>query len=748
MGHESGASPWSGEAQARSCLERTETPQAAFCEGTVQRASGPIQGKHQRCDAAASYISTLYDLTTIMMVRSRTSSAAGHHRHCDTCYNLHCQVSTSCAVIKCRKNCGACLHLCKEEDHRLLCPNETVPCINASFGCPLTMPRFRLAQHLRSCPASVVCCSQDWNRWPIPDNNPPFYTNISQDRQSRQHLDVAMALRDQEILFQSIKMKSVFPEMMAVDSVPKTSSGDETADSSPLCDKESAECGCGETEELELSQEERNALAKSRNVENIHCYSTWEKMFKKEMDGCKETVINLEKMEEKEKEKAGEESHSCQRETREEYHLSNGDSAAATEALGENGATGLAPWSDGVLERLGNEVHISEYNMYLVRNGAMLIRFGQLPACTPREKDFVYGKLEPIEVKTVRSFNVPTSYRARRCQLKDPSKKIKTVHQSVDTEDLGVSVEDIPKSCEVTMTLLCVLEKELKGHSISQNSSTDALYDDVGTQTYHFHSAPFQSDTSLVHIAPNHNELHVNIETESVTRRHNKSSSTFSYICGHFFRRDEFGSHFKNVHSDIQSCLNGWFQQRCPLAYLGCTYTQTRFHPSGQQAIIKYCQDVDALVLQPQAISSSSSIVCQNKKRNPQMDHLSKLPLEVLQHIACYLDSFTLSQLSQASRLMREVCATILQERGMVFLKWEKKTDSHGRSAWRCSKKVWTFSFVFSTVDKWSFSDNPSMSEHLKSCPYYQREERCEPVALPCLGEVSDRLPGVACPSR
>ncbi|MED6294391.1 hypothetical protein CHARACLAT_020603 [Characodon lateralis] len=191
-----------------------------------------------------------------------------------------------------------------------------------------------------------------------------------------------------------------------------------------------------------------------------------------------------------------------------------------------DGATGLAPWQDGVLERLGKEVNIAEYNMYLVHNGAMLINFGQLAACTPREKDFVYGNLEPIEVQTVRSFNVPASYRAKRSHLKDPSHKAKTAHQSVDTADLGLSIEDLPKSEE---------------------------------------------------------------------------------------------------------------------------------------------------------------------------------------------------------------------ERGMVLLEWKKKTYSHGGSSWKSRKKIWRFSSLFSAVDRWSFSNVPSMSEHLKSCTFYQREERREPVALACLQEVRER---------
>ncbi|KAM6987575.1 F-box only protein 40-like [Tautogolabrus adspersus] len=217
-------------------------------------------------------------------------------------------------------------------------------------------------------------------------------------------------------------------------------------------------------------------------------------------------------------------------------------------------------------------------------------------------------------------------------------------------------------------------------------------------------------------------------------------------MCGHFFRRDEFRSHFRNVHLDIQASVSGWFQQRCPLAYLGCTFTQPRFHPSGHPATIRFCQDVSAFVLQPDVPSSlcAGAETCsplRNAKQN--LDPLSSLPLEILQHVAAYLDSFTLVQLSKVSRLMREVCATLLQERGMISLKWEKKTYSHGGSSWKCRKKVWEFSSLFSSVDRWSFRDTPSMSEHLKSCSFYQRDERSEPVALACLGEVIDKYAAV-----
>lgn len=56
-----------------------------------------------------------------------------------------------------------------------------------------------------------------------------------------------------------------------------------------------------------------------------------------------------------------------------------------------------------------------------------------------------------------------------------------------------------------------------------------------------------------------------------------------------------------------------------------------------------------------------------------------------------------------------------------------------------CVLQVWKFSSQFSSVDRWSFSDTPSMSNHLGTCSFYQREDRTEPVALPCLGEVRDK---------
>lgn len=616
-----------------------------------------------------------------------------NHRHCNKCFDAHCRVSArlsnSCALVKCPKNCGAILHACKREEHQLLCNNETVPCLNALYGCPLHVQRRRMAKHLEVCPASVVCCSQEWNRWPVSVEDMNLYRRLSENPQTLENLDVAAAVRDQELLFRSIKMKTIFPELIQEDPAPQ----DPSAVINSHVEEVDCSSACGnlaERPEVKVpTREEREALGKSRGGNSTQSHGSWEEIPAKQMVGVKRTVTNWEA--------EGIEASGCQGDAQK---VQVQETPATVRSL--DGTTGLAPWQDGVLERLRKEANIAEYNMYLVHNGAMLINFGQLAACTPREKDFVYGNLEPIEIQTVHTFNVPSSYRAKRHHLKSPAHRAPTKHQSADTADLGEAAGKCPGRDEESTTLLCSLEKELKGPFISESVGIDGLYVDTATQTYDFAAAPFGADASLADVvAGKPRLLHLHLQTESVTRRHNRRSSAFSHVCGLFFRRDEYRSHFRNMHSDIQSSLCGWFQQRCPLAYLGCTFTQTRFRPAGQKATIRFCRGPDTFVLQPDvpsALHEGGQAPIPGSDPDHNQDPLSGLPLEILRQIVAYLDSFTLSQLSQVSHLMRALCATLLQERGMVSLKWEREAPSHGRCSWTCQKKASRFLTFFLNI--------------------------------------------------
>ncbi|KAJ7413564.1 F-box only protein 40 [Willisornis vidua] len=601
-------------------------------------------------------------------------------------------------VISCRLHCGATFHMCKEEEHQLLCPLEQVSCLNSAYGCPFSMARFKLGKHLQVCPASVVCCSMEWNRWPNVDSDTTLHRNIMKETINEECLDTALALRDQKILFRTLKVADLFPEWRKKDEVEELMDEAMGGEAGAVG---GVSCGSQDSKDQlpELSQREREDLAKDKEGMDLGSYKTWENIFSKELLACQVTGSAA---------STGQKKEEASKKTAPALHAASSTEMAkegrggAKEAKDQNPEQvtpsrelkGMAPWQEGVLERLKKEVGVGDYNMYLVHHGGMLIRFGQMAACTPREKDFVYGNLEAQEVKTVYTFKVPVSYCGKRARLGDAlGHKMPTSDKSVDTSELGINVEELPKANIVETTLLCALEKELKGHEISEARGIDGLFVDFATQTYSFPLEPFSSSAVLADVLDDKSppELHMELYTECVTRRHNKSSSAFTFTCSHFFRRDEFPSHFKNVHADIQSCLDGWFQHRCPLAYLGCPFVQNPFRPDGLRAKVIYSKPLKTFAIKPEVDTllaepgkCNFTVDCRGRNK----DLLSSLPVEVLKYIAGFLDSFSLSQLSQVSVLMRDICATLLQERGMVLLVWEKKRYSHGGTSWKARKKA------------------------------------------------------------
>ncbi|XP_037544214.1 F-box only protein 40, partial [Nematolebias whitei] len=651
----------------------------------------------------------------------------------------------------------------KEEDHLLLCPNVRVPCLNAEYGCPVQLPRSSQAAHLQVCPASVVCCSMEWLRWPIDDTNPHEYIalqdNVLKESEAKKEaLDVAMALADQSDLYKRLKMKLVYPELMEEEEEIKEEMKDEAAVgglANAVQDRNPTE-GLPETSVSEnVTAEETAAICRGHgSVINKEKFDLFEMMFNMDKSACTVAQENLEnskqKAGEKEQTQSGGASKDGARQDKtcedQKGTKTDGSDAPNNSSPPDTSKTGLAPWQEGVLERLGQELTPQEYNMYMVHHGRMLLAFGQIEACTPRERDFVYGSLEPIPVQTLRSFKVPESYRyKRRIHLYDTAARVQSESRGVDTSDLGGS-EDDWFTDEAATTLLGYAEMAVMGHRISESKGADGLYVDQGTQTHFFLSAPFEGKTTLADVMVDKPlKLHLQLQAESVNSRNNRSSCVFTFLCGHTFHRREFATHFRNVHNDIQTSLSGWFEQRCPLAYLGCTYSQTRFHPSTHKATISYNQQLRSFNLRPLAVCSldGSSPNCSVDSSKDQKksgsgaegeDSLSLLPYEVLVHMASFLDSLSLSQLSLVSRLMRQVCSSLLNDRGMVTLRWEKKSDSRGGSKWR-AKPVWEFSHLFSAVDLWHMADTPPISAHLKVCPYYQTSAWSEPVPLLSMSE-------------
>ncbi|XP_068186529.1 F-box only protein 40-like [Antennarius striatus] len=685
--------------------------------------------------------------------RSRTSRVK-HHVHCDSCYSRRCrarvEVSVCCAVVPCRLHCGALFHLCKEEDHILLCPNVRVPCLNAEYGCPVHLPRSSQAAHLQVCPASVVCCSMEWLRWPTDETNPhsdiALKENMMKETERQgEDLDVAMALVDQSDLYSRLKMKPLYPELTEEEEEKEEEIKDEKKDETAVGGLVN-ENSFSEKNVAVGADQKKDGQAFSFSKET---FNMTEKMFSKEKGGCEVAQENLGKAPKNPK-PLGKGNEDSVVETSCSDNINTEKDAAVSDCPPpETTGMGLAPWQEGVLDRLKEKLTPQEYNMYVVHHGRMLVSFGQIQACTPREKDFVYGSLEPIPVQTLRSFKIPDSYHYRqRVHLYDTCNRAQSEARSVDTSDLGATEEDWFVD-EAEATLLGYAEKEVMGHKISVSKACDGLFTDEGMQTHSFPTAPFKGKTTLAEVMVDRPlKLRLQLQSERVSSRHSRATCVFTFICGHTFHRREFATHFRNIHSDIQTSLSGWFEQRCPLAYLGCTYSRRRFQPSTHGATVTYNQQLRSFSLRPTLLdtgvvdskpprsSADSSTVLRRGRgcSGGGEDCLSLLPFEVLCHMASFLDSLSLSQLALVSRLMRQVCSSLLQERGMVTLKWERKIYSHGGAKWK-AKPVWEFSHLFSKVDSWHMADIPAISAHLKVCPYYETCSQSKPVALPSMRE-------------
>ncbi len=269
-----------------------------------------------------------------------------------------------------------------------------------------------------------------------------------------------MALRDQKLLCARLKMRKCFPELME-EQEEEAAAVEEYDDEEGAVGKETVCNGMhvnghggsggglvnGPSKACEKALKEDVVL---NGPIDKDMYNRFEKMFSMEMGGCKQAEVEASKTEEKNGKKTSSKGSSKPQGAsvepeKKEANVSHVDTS------------GLAPWQDGVLERLGQQVNPREFNMYIVHHGRMLISFGQMDACTPRERDFVYGSLEPIPVQTLCSFKVPSSYKQKRIELREFNARVITEHKCVDTSDLGMSEKDGGEMDEIfsTLALLC-----------------------------------------------------------------------------------------------------------------------------------------------------------------------------------------------------------------------------------------------------------------------------------------------------
>ncbi|XP_059375868.1 F-box only protein 30a [Carassius carassius] len=708
------------------------------------------------------------------------------HIHCLKCVNRRCMIrpepSISCDLMGCPLVCGAVFHSCKLNEHRLLCLYERVPCLNRGFGCPFTLVRAKMAHHLETCPASIVCCTMEWNRWPVSYADCKSYDNLIKEVCDVEQLDMALALQDQRMLLESLKVATTVTKSLEEknqdNSSPQDSDPENEFTQPYTISVENSRSFAATLDVLRsaknidlivenLDGEEQNEGCNSvRNGDGDFSNDTKENDTDSDSDLGAVGGADCPFPEDPEDERDDWlENSGCGESSEEEGEMNGGIELSG---LPNEGNTD----SQVRLERVNDSSNVSQvlpdHSIPALAQEPEIAHLPQLPIPMPIpvpnlmhnnvlhhfsfriEDRWLERKLENLQV--LRGMNLFT-INGRRTLFSNPYLfKAKMEDKAVDTSDLDVA--DDPMGLHgidlITAALLFCLGDSPGGRGISDSRFVDGYRIDFGTQTFSLPSAILATSTMVGDIAsasacdhaspqlsnpiPFHT-LRLDLVLECVARYQTKQRSMFTFVCGQLFRRDEISSHFKNVHGDIHAGLNGWMERRCPLAYYGCTYSQRRFCPSVQGFRIIHDRHLSSFGVQSGLAAYpdeplSKTVTCQSRSH---CDHLSDLPFELLQHIASFLDGFSLCQLSRVSHTMRDVCASLLQSRGMVVLLWEKTKRADGTSSWQIQDKVWRFSTAFETVNEWKFADISSMADHLKTCKFNTITRREEAVPLPCM---------------
>ncbi|XP_078688869.1 F-box only protein 30-like isoform X1 [Branchiostoma floridae x Branchiostoma belcheri] len=729
------------------------------------------------------------------------------HSHCTQCYRRSCfikpELDVACEMQACPVDCGARFHACKLTEHRLICPNEKAACINAVNGCPKWLPRGQHAKHLAHCPASVVRCTMEWNRWPVFSVERQSHVPIVKaDAQVyKDQLDIALALRDQRILMETMKA-SDRARLALMSSIIQQSVSDSEA-STP-------------SEEMRSFVKEENASAEG--LANSSVMNGWEKqsppmpppfpesessksasskLYKatlqmtQSLSAALDTLNNAasagnrqEKVEEDTEELqgaaaapvhdlsngevSGKEREPSPEEVAEELQdvaqkvdyytqlLHDTQTAAAEKAAAEEGANekpkaaGNSCEESPSTEEESLEEHEPVFSCWYDRQGVAhrsVSMFRPPSTFTPSH----VLDMRFLDPKTQQSKCVGTE----DLGLDDEIVGTKAVSNSLNFSDSKVSEDDLSVLLEAWFDIypLNVYSRKVT------ESKRDAAVQTVQIPTAVFATTSQVGPMGSAPAVDHSNTLVLDLVLESITRYQNKPRTMYTFVCGQEFRRDEYPSHFQNVHNDIHGGLNGWIEQRCPLAIYGCTHSRRRLYPHKKNGTIIFHQHLESFGIRPlidesviespeQSDTESDDTSCgvvgkveagDRRKRKAGKDRLSTLPFEILQHIALCLDSFSLCNFSMASKLTREVCYSILEDRGIVVQQWEKRRYKT-LFTWQISHQKWYFSTAFTPVKSWYYEDSPSMAEHLRNCPYNIKHIRTEPYPVMKLGKRQEGL--------
>nr|XP_053646474.1 F-box only protein 30-like [Cherax quadricarinatus] len=626
------------------------------------------------------------------------------HFHCEHCIKMmRCterpKPGWCCEFDVCSNGCGHRCHVCKMEEHRLICSHERVPCINAGYGCPHWMQRRFVAEHLPFCPASVIICNAEWNRWALgaKEREKVSMAKGLTALYDPTDLDMALALHDQELVNEMQKMPKKVRAALCngitrrFPYLPLTLRG--SRHETP-------------NEHFKLHKMSRSATDEEEDdlTPGLSVSVCTELLRGKKLNVC---------------------------------------------STGEAPASSIPPPPSGTLHSVNDLINSTEDHGDTKRNSGQAANTANKDDISalcclhgifkdlcifcrddPDEPDFKMGKVwrERLSVKKPGEVRWVEEPRVEKIRKRNPFGVF--AYKRYDESD-----------------------EEEEGNTLDKmNFILDEQGRPIGKRP-RFQTPPPAPLTCK--------GLTMELTLKHYSRHQTKPRLMFTFQCMQEVRRSEFSSHYQNVHSEIQEGLDGWLISRCPLHVFGCPYVYKRLHPGRTDGDVVYCHTLNAFGVRPKLEYEPASCGGVPRSRSPSVEktggalsqmrlssvqkamrsipehrrsgvrkteeqyyassiNLTYLPIEVLQNIASYLDGFSLNNLSLTCRLMRDICLSLLSERGLVIIEWVRYIEND-RARWREGRKRRFFSKSFEHVNYWGLKDSTHMANHLRDCPFNNR---------------------------
>lgn len=590
-----------------------------------------------------------------------------HELHCEHCHKVNCNVSNVCRMVSCRLECGFRFHECKSYEHSLVCGKETVPCINAVYGCPAKLKRSIISSHLDVCPASIIFCTMQWNRYPLYSRSRLSWVPFFQPNPVlvKGHLDVELALRDQKVLQDMFKKR--------------LRKGKEKIDILRLNN------GFKDGEDTEKNVKHVD----TRRIDMAMALSALEnklkplKFISEAAEGYRDAP-----------------NHSLELKTKQDVHdfnleLKVNDYERGSEMLRPdspraailcaniNSTTRLTTNNtdeDQLSERDKDLTSATPMNTNNTNEASKNTR-EILRLCLETNKESIMGNTIDCQCNDNTKTTSAGNNRGNYCNY--PSTQInQSTTDNNEKQTTGILNQEesrLTNGSESTPSQLVQEESSITDVEQTSNQNNEEM------DQQDLPKPPKFVDIYLKE------PLGLNVMLETLPK-FQKQAPLYSIPCNQVFRRDEYGNHFKNVHSEIHGGLNGWVEHRCPLAQYGCTFIHHRLLPNNQCGRVTFNKELGSFGVRhciPNKDDEPFNKECPHHiTMETDHDYLSSLPLEILETIADLLDGFTLCHLSRASKLFRQVCQRVLEKKGLVSLEWEKRIYDNGTWSWQVRHKV------------------------------------------------------------